>query len=289
LLQQFLLAMRNQFTLPGKVYLVGAGPGSAGLLTLRALEVLQMADVVLHDDLVSDDVLAMIPSQVSVHSVGKRCGTKKHSQEEINRRMIAAARSGQVVVRLKGGDPLVFGRTQEEISALRDANIEFEIVPGITAAAAAAASAQIPLTERRGASKLVFVSNHSCAEKGQPQITKALAQDATLVFYMLGEELSKLKAQLVASGLSEDLPCLLVSQVARPGQRLIRTTVRGLSLLNTRPSPNLLIVGATVATARADEHIFPSKANYSTDRWHLEGLSLEFPAIPDNHSTKLAV
>ena len=144
----FLLAMRNQFTLPGKVYLVGAGPGSAGLLTLRALEVLKMADVVLHDDLVSDDVLALIPAQISVHSVGKRCGMKRHSQEEINRRMIAAARSGQAVVRLKGGDPLVFGRTQEEIAALRDANIAFEIVPGITAATAAAASAQIPLTER---------------------------------------------------------------------------------------------------------------------------------------------
>src|SRR5215475_553906 len=133
--------MTAPYTLPGKVYLTGAGPGSSKLLTLRALEVLRTADVVFHDDLVSEEVLAVIPSHIAVHSVGKRCALKKTSQEEIQRRIIAAARSGQSVVRLKGGDPLVFGRAHEEITALREAGIDFEIVPGITAAAAAAAAA----------------------------------------------------------------------------------------------------------------------------------------------------
>src|SRR5215475_15633251 len=159
--------MGLQFSLPGKVYLTGAGPGSASLLTLRALEALRFADVVFHDDLVSEDVLSVIPPHVAIHSVGKRCGLKKVSQEQIHELVIAEARKGHSVVRLKGGDPLVFGRTHEEISALREANIPFEIIPGITAVTAAAAAAQIPLTERLVASKLVFLSNHcSSAKKG---------------------------------------------------------------------------------------------------------------------------
>src|SRR5215470_5210809 len=139
--------MGSQFSLPGKVYLTGAGPGSSSLLTVRALEVLRSADIVFHDDLVSEEVLSVIPPHVSVHSVGKRCGLGKVSQEQIHDLMIAEARKGRIVVRLKGGDPLVFGRTQEEIFALRNAGVAFEIIPGITAATAAAAAAQIPLTE----------------------------------------------------------------------------------------------------------------------------------------------
>jgi uroporphyrin-III C-methyltransferase len=173
--------MAQPYTFPGKVYLTGAGPGSAKLLTLRALELLQQADLVLHDDLISEDVLRLIPAHVAVHSVGKRCGLKKTSQEEIHQKMIAAARNGQTVVRLKGGDPSIFGRTQEEIIALREARIEFEVVPGVTAATAAAAAAQIPLTERNGASKLILVSNHRCAEKSRPDWQKSGTSDATLV------------------------------------------------------------------------------------------------------------
>jgi len=243
------------FTLPGKVYLVGAGPGSAKLLTLRALEILRAAELVLHDDLVSDEVLAAVPAHVAVQSVGKRYGAKKNSQEEIHSRMIAAARSGWTVVRLKGGDPLVFARTQEEIIALREAHIEFEIVPGITAATAAAASAQIPLTERKGASKLVFISNQCCAGKNCLQITRALAEDATLVFYMPGKELEALQKQLSEVGLSPDLPCLLVSQVTRPQQKIIRTTLGGLTQLPALAAPNLILVGPTVEEARADESL----------------------------------
>ena len=279
--------MPIRFTLPGKVYLVGAGPGSAKLLTLRAIEVLRAADLVLHDDLVSDDVLAAIPSHISVHSVGKRCGIKKNSQEEINRRMIASARVGQTVVRLKGGDPLVFGRTQEEIAALREAKIDFEIVPGITAATAAAASAQIPLTERNGASKLIFISNHCCAGKDSFQITSALAEDATLVFYMPGKEYQVLQTQLSQAGLTDELPCLLVSQAARSEQKLIRTTLGNLSLLPSLPAPNLLLIGSTIADARADEAISFGNAMHGADKTRIEEITLDLPDIRESVSDNL--
>ena len=251
--------MATHCKLPGKVYLVGAGPGSSKLLTLRALEVLRSADIVFHDDLVSDDVFATIPARVAIYSVGKRCGLKKTSQDEINRRIIAAAQNGQTVVRLKSGDPLVFGRTKEEIAALRAANIDFEIVPGITAATAAAAAAQIPLTERRGASKLVFVTNHRCAGS-ERDWHKCVTEDATLVFYMPGAELGSLRRELEESGLSQETPCLSISHVARPGQKIVRTNIRSLSFLLAQPTPSLLIVGPTTTSARADETFLPNDA-----------------------------
>src|SRR5262249_43395007 len=206
-------------------------------------------DVVFHDDLVSDDVFTMIPARVAIYNVGKRCGFKKTSQDEINRRIIAAAQSGETVVRLKGGDPLVFGRTQEEIAALRAANVDFEVVPGITAATAAAAAAQIPLTERQGASKLVFVTNHRCAGKSERGWHRRVAEDATLVFYMLGPELGGLRRELEESGLSQETPCVLISHIARPGQKIVRTNIRGLSSLLVQPAPTLLIVGVTATSA----------------------------------------
>jgi uroporphyrin-III C-methyltransferase len=253
-----------KYSLPGKVYLTGAGPGSAKLLTLRALEVLQAADLVLHDDLVSDDVLACIPARTAVHSVGKRCGQKKISQDELNRRMIKAARSGQTVVRLKGGDPLIFGRTQEEISALRQAGIEFEIIPGITAAAAAAAEAQIPLTERSAASKLVFVSNHPSTDKMQRDWHTSVTRDATMVFYMPGNDFASLIAELAASGLGERTPCLLVSNAARPEQKMVRTTLGALESAPVAHAPSLLIVGSAVAGARGEEWLAPASSAEQT-------------------------
>src|SRR5271157_4516504 len=131
--------------IPGKVYLMGAGPGNPELLTVKAARLLRSADAVLHDDLVSREILALAPARARVHNVGKRCGTKRATQEEINALLIAYARDGLTVVRLKGGDPLIFGRAREEMDALREAGIEFEIVPGVTAALSAAAVAQIPL------------------------------------------------------------------------------------------------------------------------------------------------
>src|ERR1700729_2074856 len=133
----------------GKVYLVGAGPGDPELLTLKAARVLKQADVVLHDDLVSTQILQLAPAHAQVRNVGKRCGKKSVSQEEINFLMVTLVASGLQVVRLKGGDPLIFGRVGEEIESLRRNNISFEIVPGVTSALGAAAAAQIPLTHRR--------------------------------------------------------------------------------------------------------------------------------------------
>jgi uroporphyrin-III C-methyltransferase / precorrin-2 dehydrogenase / sirohydrochlorin ferrochelatase len=241
------------FVLPGKVYLVGAGPGSAKLLTLRALEVLRIADVVLHDDLVSSDVIDLIPSRTAVHNVGKRCGFKKATQDEIHRRMISAARNGQTVVRLKGGDPLIFGRCGEEIRALRQAGISFEIVPGVTAATAAAAAAEITLTDRQHSSKLILASNHRCAEGEQRSWSESLASDATLVFYMPGKDFVPLCSELTASGVAEDTPCLLVSQAARPEQTMLRTSLRELAALPSLPAPAILIIGAAVAQASAPD------------------------------------
>ena len=130
----------------GKVYLVGAGPGDPELLTVKALRLLRTAQAVLHDDLVAPEILRVIPSTAQVHNVGKRCGKKRILQEEINFLMIALADSGLKVVRLKTGDPLIFGRAGEEIEALRRAGIAYEIVPGVTSALGAAAATQIPLT-----------------------------------------------------------------------------------------------------------------------------------------------
>jgi precorrin-6B methylase 1 len=146
--------------------------------------------------LVTDEILSLIPPHVRLHNVGKRCGPKMISQEEIQEKIVRAARSGQTVVRLKGGDPLVFGRAQEEIGALREHGIPFEIVPGVTAACAAAAVAQISLTDRKTASKVVFISNHQCAGKSARQWEKTF-EDSTLVFYMPGGNLESLQKELL--------------------------------------------------------------------------------------------
>ena len=243
------------FTIPGKVYLMGAGPGSKDLLTVRAAEVLSRADVVLHDDLVSPEILDLLPARTAVYNVGKRCGTKNISQDEIHERMVDAARHGHTVIRLKGGDPLIFGRIQDEIRALREANIAFEIIPGVTAASAAAAVAEIALTERSVASKLVFVSNHRCAGKENAEWHAGVASDATLVFYMPGKRLDLLAAELTAAGLPGVTPCLLVSNVARATQELQRISLRHLTSAIDLPAPALFIVGALAADARAEEWI----------------------------------
>lgn len=247
--------MDAPWTLPGKVYLVGAGPGSAELLTVRAVEVLRTTDIVFHDDLVSEEVLAVIPAHTAVHNVGKRCGVKKVTQEEIHRKMIFAARAGQMVVRLKGGDPLIFGRTQEEICALRSADVEFEIVPGVTAASAAAAAAEIPLTDRDKGSRLILASNHRCVGKEIHDWGENTIKDATLVFYMPGQHLSELTQNLAERGLAEDTPCVMVSEAARPQQRIVRTILRDLAKLHALPSPSVLIVGTVASGAIATEWI----------------------------------
>ena len=233
----------------GKVYLVGAGPGDPELLTLKALRVLRMADAVLHDDLVSAEILKLAPSTAQVHNVGKRCGKKKISQEEINFLMIALAESGLQVIRLKSGDPMIFGRAGEEIEALRRAGIPYEVVPGVTSALGAAAAAQIPLTHRRASSALVFITAHQAAGSEAANWSKLAGSGATLVIYMPGQNYSDVAAKLKGAGLAGETPCAVISRATTAQQRTHRSTIAELSNSPRLAAPTLLVVGEVVRFA----------------------------------------
>jgi uroporphyrin-III C-methyltransferase len=227
----------------GKVYLVGTGPGDPELLTLKAARLLKQADVVLHDDLVSAQILGMVSTHAQVCNVGKRCGTKNISQEEINFLMVTLAASGLQVVRLKGGDPLIFGRIGEEIAALRKANIKFEIVPGITAALGAASSAQIPLTHRQSSHALVFLTGHS-ATGADPINWRALVSlRATLVIYMPGRRYSEIVHELRAAGLPGETPCAIISRATTSEEQTFATDIENLGDAPHLPAPTLLLIG----------------------------------------------
>src|SRR5450631_4206858 len=245
----------------GKVYLVGAGPGDPELLTLKALRVLKTADAVLHDDLVAPEILNVIPAAAQVHNVGKRCGKKNIVQEEINFLMVALADSGLRVVRLKGGDPLIFGRAGEEIESLRRNNIPFEIVPGVTSALGAAAAAQIPLTHRRASSALVLITAHRASEKDASDWSKFVESGATLVIYMPGQNYSDIARRLTSAGLAGETPCAVISRATTNHQRTHRTTVLDLHRAPQLASPTLLVVGEVVRlsdpTAVAEEFVVP--------------------------------
>jgi uroporphyrin-III C-methyltransferase len=238
--------------LKGKVYLVGAGPGDPELLTLKALRLLQSAEAVLHDDLVAPEILQLIPSSAQIHNVGKRCGKKKILQGEINDLMVALAASGLRVVRLKGGDPLIFGRAGEEIETLRRHNIPFEIVPGVTSAMGAAAAAQIPLTHRRASSALVLITAHRASEKDAAEKdawSKFVASGATLVIYMPGQDYSDIAQRLRTAGLAGETPCAVISRATTKYQRTHRTTVLDLDRSPQLAAPTLLVVGEVVRMA----------------------------------------
>jgi len=233
----------------GKVYLVGAGPGDPDLLTRKALRLLSTADAVLHDDLIGPEILRLIPASAQVYRVGKRCGKKKISQEEINFLLVALAQSGRRVVRLKSGDPLIFGRAGEEMEALRRANIPFEVVPGVTSALGAAAAAQIPLTHRRASSALVFITAHQALGSEAADWNKLAGSGATLVIYMPGHNYSALAAKLKGAGLSAETPCAIVSQATTPTQRTYRSTIAELHCAPHLAAPTLLVVGEVVRFA----------------------------------------
>jgi uroporphyrin-III C-methyltransferase len=230
----------------GKVYLIGAGPGDPELLTLKALRLLQSASVVLHDSLVSREVLALIPCHVEVIDVGKRAGQKLLTQEEINALLVSYAGRGENVIRLKGGDPLIFGRAGEEIEALRDAGVDFEVVPGITAALGAAAAAGISLTDRRAASQLV-IATFSRGTDASSMNWGAVTNRSTLVLYMPGADYAEVARQMRDAGLADDLPCAIVSNATTPRQQIRRTSVAALAHQERLPAPALLIVGRVAA------------------------------------------
>ena len=237
----------------GKVYFVGAGPGNPDLLTRKAWNVLRSADVVLHDALVSAEILSLAPASAILCDVGKRCGVKSITQEEIHALLIGHASAARVVVRLQGGDPLIFGRAGEEISALRDAGIDFEVIPGVTAASAAAASAEISLTDRRFASKLIFLSAHRREGEFERDLKSLPRAGATLVIYMPGRDYERVaRALRDVVGLAEETPCLIVSQASAPQESIFRADLASLGSAPALPAPALLIVGEVAAAAKAE-------------------------------------
>ena len=235
----------------GVVYLVGAGPGDAELLTLRALRLIETADVILPDDLVSDEVLALASPTALVVPVGKRWGQPRITQAGIHALMLEHARAGRSVVRLKSGEPLIFGRAGEEIAALTEAAIPFEIVPGITAAFAVAAALKTPLTDRGSASKLIFATAHHAADRLQltPKWEGAFPKDATLVVYMPGRHFRALADELIASGIDAATPCIAVSNATTKEERVLRTTLAAITDEAVGPAPVLLLIGDAILPA----------------------------------------
>ena len=233
--------------------MVGAGPGDPDLLTVRAYRLLQRADLVLHDDLNPPAVLAVAGPQTVLENVGKRCGRKRVSQEEINARMIEAAREGLEVVRLKGGDPGIFGRLAEEVEALQEAGVPYEVVPGVTAGTAAAASLGLSLTDRRTTSRVIIVSGHSAAA-GDPRQKvnwRALApHNATLLVYMPGNNFADLRRELLEAGLDASTPAVIVSRAATPAQQQRAATLDSLDRLPPMETPAILLIGRTLTTAQ---------------------------------------
>ena len=231
----------------GHVSLVGAGPGDPELLTVKAVRFIESADVILHDDLVPEAILGLAAPAAEIVNVGKRCGAKTITQEEINALMIENARAHRRVVRLKSGDPLIFGRAAEEISALTDAGVSYEIVPGITAAFAAAASIGCSLTDRGSASNVSFSTGHHAQSHNHAPLPEV--EDTTRVVYMPGRDLTLLAAEWLAEGLPADFPCALVSHAAQPTQQVRYTVLGELGSLEAVAAPSLLIAGWTVHAA----------------------------------------
>ncbi|HYL16177.1 MAG TPA: uroporphyrinogen-III C-methyltransferase [Terriglobales bacterium] len=251
----------------GNVYLVGAGPGDPELLTLKALRMLKTAGAVLYDELVSSEILKLVSSTAQLHNVGKRCGNKKITQEEINLLLVTLAASGLEVVRLKSGDPLIFGRAGEEMEALRKAGIECEIVPGVTAALGAAAAVQIPLTHRRQSSALVFLTGHRAADDENADWSKLVSSGATVVIYMPGHRYTDIASRLRRAGLADETPCAIISRATTREQQVHVTTIADLHRAPQFPAPTLLVVGEVVRSAQQeDENFFSLLGAFPAER-----------------------
>ena len=235
----------------GTVYLVGAGPGDPELLTLRAASLLATTDVVFYDDLVPDAVLELCGATTERVSVGKRCGNARITQPGIHALMIEAAHAQRGVVRLKSGDPLIFGRAAEELAALAAAGVPVEIVPGVTALFAAGAALHLPLTDRRSASRLILLAGHHAADK--PDATGlwpgTLPVDSTVAVYMPGRDLARVAHDLLSAGMPPESPCAAISKAATPQQHVAVARLHALAELHAGPAPLLVVVGPAVEAA----------------------------------------
>ncbi|HET7444398.1 MAG TPA: uroporphyrinogen-III C-methyltransferase [Solirubrobacterales bacterium] len=236
----------------GVVYLVGAGPGDPGLMTARSLDLIAAADAVFYDRLIPPGALAGAREDAELVYVGKQPGVPSVPQEEIGERLIEAARAGRSVVRLKGGDPFVFGRGGEEGEALRAAGIEFEVVPGVTAGVAATAYAGIPVTHRDDASAVAFITGHEDPEKAESALDwSALAAfPGTLVFYMGVKQLGENAAALIAAGRDPEQPAAAIERGTWPNQRTVEATLRTIHeavALAEVKAPALIVIGPVAA------------------------------------------
>lgn len=235
---------------PG-VFIVGAGPGASDLITVRGLRLLKSADVVFYDALIDFEMLGHARRGARLIFVGKRCGSKAMEQPEINRRMIDAARSGKVAVRLKGGDPYLFGRGGEEALACSRAGVHFEVAPGVSSALGAASHAGIPLTYRDAASSVAFVTARDCDDANSlSALTRAAQAVDTLVIFMGGLRLKQIKGSLLAGGLSPQTAVAVVSQATLRDQRTVYGVLDGVEELVHAAglsTPMLIIVGKVVA------------------------------------------
>jgi len=256
-------AARRRMAPVGIAHIVGAGPGDPDLLTLRAAQLLQEADAILHDDLVPSAILARARRDSELLAVGKRKGRAGWTQADINAELVRRVRAGQTVVRLKAGDPFIFGRGGEEVEALRDAGLPVAVVPGITAALGCAASAGIPLTHRRLASAVTFVSGHSAPENQGTSRDAAwpslAAQGHTLAIYMAATEAASVRDRLLGAGVGPSTPVAIVENGTRPDERVSVGRLADLARLAVPhvsrgdAGPSLIIVGDVAALATTAE------------------------------------
>jgi uroporphyrin-III C-methyltransferase len=228
----------------GTVHLVGAGPGAPDLLTVRAVRLLGEADIVFHDALIGDEILLLAPKAEKI-AVGKRCGRHSTAQQFINKRLLDAARRYRVVVRLKGGDPMLFGRAHEEIAFLREKNIHVEVVPGVTAALAASAELGVSLTQRLVARSVVFATPRTADGAAPSGWEKAVAAADTAILYMAAGEARSVKDALLRAGLPAGTPVVAAENVSLPERRLSKGTLGDLPALVACAAggPMLLLVG----------------------------------------------
>lgn len=245
--EELQLSLEGQNRNQGEVALVGAGPGDPGLLTLRGLQVIQQADVVLYDHLVSPEVLDLVRRDAQRICVGKRAGAHSVAQEETNQLLVTLAQRGKRVVRLKGGDPFIFGRGGEELQVVARAGIPFHIVPGVTAASGATAYAGIPLTHRDYAQSVTFITGH-CRADGDDVDWQALARGRqTLAIYMGTVKAAEISQQLIAHGRASTTPVAVIGRGTRADQQVLTGTLAELELLaHQAPTPALLVIGEVV-------------------------------------------
>jgi uroporphyrin-III C-methyltransferase len=244
--------MSNSETIAGHVYLTGAGPGDPDLLTVRAARLIATANCILHDGLISPEVLALARADAVVLDVGKRCGNKLITQEQIHKLMIDHARAGQSIVRLKSGDPMIFGRATEEMEALDRAEIPYEVIPGITAGFAAAALSKISLTERKHTSRVVLTSRHLAPKPDEntaahlPMISAGWFTpedtESTMIFYMPGKDYARLQNELLAVGWDSAAMVTLVSEASTSRQKILRIPLSRLQEAELLPAPMVILI-----------------------------------------------